>query len=233
MQLTSLSIRGQKFLSDLTPLKSMPLNELDCSGCKSLSDLTPLQDMALTTLNLRDTPIVDLSPLRGMNLKSLELFNCRQLDDLSPLKGMKLESFIIGNVWYDESLGPVGIGGHAFERNPVAIQSRTRQGTTPFYQDAGADQLQTVRRVFGEKLTGSSRETMTQVAALQKALPNCKIEWDDPAKPAAPYRHEVAAYSDGYLSKSAISTRSTLASSRRFRIDKLRSPHSTLPINAR
>ncbi|QDU31403.1 Serine/threonine-protein kinase PrkC [Anatilimnocola aggregata] len=97
MQLTSLSIRGQKFLSDLTPLKSMPLNDLDCSGCKSVSDLTPLQDMALTTLNLRETPIVDLSPLRGINLKNLDLFDCRQLVDLSPLKEMKLESFAIGS----------------------------------------------------------------------------------------------------------------------------------------
>jgi len=28
--------------------------------------------------------------------------------------------------------------------------------------------------------------TPASVAALQKALPNCKIEWDDPAKPKTP-----------------------------------------------
>ena len=28
-----------------------------------------------------------------------------------------------------------------------------------------------------------TKVTPAQVAALQKALPNCKIEWDDPAKP--------------------------------------------------
>ena len=31
-----------------------------------------------------------------------------------------------------------------------------------------------------------TKVTPAQVAALQKSLPNCKIEWDDPAKPAAP-----------------------------------------------
>jgi hypothetical protein len=29
----------------------------------------------------------------------------------------------------------------------------------------------------------ATRITPAQVAALQKALPNCKIDWDDPAKP--------------------------------------------------
>ena len=28
----------------------------------------------------------------------------------------------------------------------------------------------------------TTKVTPAQVAALQKALPNCKIEWDDPAK---------------------------------------------------
>jgi hypothetical protein len=31
-----------------------------------------------------------------------------------------------------------------------------------------------------------SKVTPAAVAALQKALPNCKIEWDDPAKPQTP-----------------------------------------------
>jgi hypothetical protein len=32
----------------------------------------------------------------------------------------------------------------------------------------------------------ATKVTPAQVAALQKALPNCKIEWDDPAKPKTP-----------------------------------------------
>ena len=31
-----------------------------------------------------------------------------------------------------------------------------------------------------------TKVTPAAVAALQKALPNCKIEWDDPAKPKTP-----------------------------------------------
>jgi hypothetical protein len=31
-----------------------------------------------------------------------------------------------------------------------------------------------------------NKVTLAQVAALQKALPNCKIDWDDPAKPKTP-----------------------------------------------
>jgi hypothetical protein len=32
----------------------------------------------------------------------------------------------------------------------------------------------------------STKVTAAGVAALQKALPNCKIEWDNPAKPKSP-----------------------------------------------
>ena len=32
----------------------------------------------------------------------------------------------------------------------------------------------------------STKVTPASVAALQKALPNCKIEWDDPAKATTP-----------------------------------------------
>ncbi len=32
----------------------------------------------------------------------------------------------------------------------------------------------------------ATKVTSTSVAVLQKALPNCKIDWDDPAKPKTP-----------------------------------------------
>lgn len=46
-------------------------------------------------------------------------------------------------------------------------------------QLSGVTTLATLN-VMGTKITAAS------VAALQKALSNCKIEWDDPAKPKTP-----------------------------------------------
>ncbi|MGA2622049.1 MAG: SUMF1/EgtB/PvdO family nonheme iron enzyme, partial [Thermoguttaceae bacterium] len=77
-------------LSDLSPLKGMPLTSLNC-GCTQVSDLSPLKGMPLKGLACCNTPISDLSPLRGMPLEGL---NCEAtpISDLSPLEGMPLRS---------------------------------------------------------------------------------------------------------------------------------------------
>ena len=96
-------------LSDLSPLRGMPLRELDISrtlvtdlgplkgmrlqaftaiGCH-LTDITALAGMPLRDLNLNANKITDLSPLAGMPLDRLELSE-NPVEDLSPLHGMPL-----------------------------------------------------------------------------------------------------------------------------------------------
>ena len=79
---------GKGKLSDLSPLKGMPLTFLDC-GVTPVSDLSPLQGMHLTGLWLTGSNVSDLSPLQGMPLTKLRCY-VTNVSDLSPLQGMQL-----------------------------------------------------------------------------------------------------------------------------------------------
>ena len=76
-------------LTDLSPLKGMPLTELHCDYTK-VSDLSPLKGMPLTVLNCGVTKVSDLSPLKDMKLTYLSCGMDAPVSDLSPLKGMPL-----------------------------------------------------------------------------------------------------------------------------------------------
>ena len=94
MPLESLSLVGARNLSDLGPLKGLPLKELDCSGT-AVSDLSSLKGMPLVELNLVGTPVTDLVALKGMKLRRLNCQGDRGVRDLVPLRGMPLESLSI------------------------------------------------------------------------------------------------------------------------------------------
>ncbi len=76
-------------LSDLTPLRGLPLTSLRCLGNPGIFDLSPLQGMPLETLNCSSTGVFDLAPLQGMPLTVLVCGNTK-VSELSPLKGMRL-----------------------------------------------------------------------------------------------------------------------------------------------
>ena len=82
-------------ISDITPLKGMPLKWLDLDNT-NVSDLTPLKGMSLEGLDLDNTKVSDLTPLKGMPLKWLYLDNTK-VSDLSPLKGMPLAGLDLKN----------------------------------------------------------------------------------------------------------------------------------------
>jgi len=85
-----LSLRAADGVSDLSPLKGVPLNGLWLKGCTGVSDLSPLRGMPLEWLNLTDCHQVSgLSPLREMRLKALEICGT-SVQDLSPLAGIPL-----------------------------------------------------------------------------------------------------------------------------------------------
>ena len=89
-------------ISDLSPLKGMPLTWLDLHECP-VTDLSALKGMRLTQLDLRECPVTDLSPLKGMPLTSLNLWKCRNVTDVSPLQGMPLKSLVLWSTITDLS----------------------------------------------------------------------------------------------------------------------------------
>jgi Leucine-rich repeat (LRR) protein len=78
-------------ITDLTPISGMPLHTLWLSGNWELTNLEPLKGMPLTLLTCDNTQVADLSPLSGMRLTALAC-HVTKVADLSPLKGMPLES---------------------------------------------------------------------------------------------------------------------------------------------
>jgi hypothetical protein len=99
--LLALDLSGTS-LSDLNPLKEMPLERLNLTGCSAVVDLTPLRKMPLRHLYLgrtfadyseaalEATAVRNLTALRELNLLTLDLEGT-QVSDLSPLTGMPIE----------------------------------------------------------------------------------------------------------------------------------------------
>ncbi len=81
--------KGQ--LSDLSPLKGMPLQYLRFAYTR-VSDLSPLQGMRLWLLVCDGTQVTDLSPIQGMHLSNLGIGQTK-ISDISALKGMTLAFF--------------------------------------------------------------------------------------------------------------------------------------------
>ncbi len=106
-------------LSDLSPLRGLPLKRLNCNSTRvdslealrgmplttliagetRLADLSPLEGMKLESLTLQRTEVVDLSPLRGMPIRHLDLFWAQGIKDLTPLEGMPLVYLNLTALW--------------------------------------------------------------------------------------------------------------------------------------
>ncbi len=164
MNLTNLYFASTK-VTDLSSLRGMRLTKMDCSR-NSVADLSPLQGMPLTWLTCHNTQVSDLSPLRGMPLTDL---NCSgtQVSDLSPLQGMPLTRLDCGASKVSD-LAPL---------NGMKLTDLS----------CGYTQLSDLSLLASMPTLGNldvrrTKVTPAGIAALQKALPNCKIRWDDSAK---------------------------------------------------
>jgi Leucine-rich repeat (LRR) protein len=88
--LTRLVCSGQRGqLTDLGPLRGLPISDLNCSNNQDLRDLSPLAGMPLTILTIYNTAVEDLEPLRGTPLGTLSCSNA-PIRSLEPLRGGKL-----------------------------------------------------------------------------------------------------------------------------------------------
>ena len=77
-------------LTDLGPLRGLPLRVLEVHGNGDLTDLTPLAGMKLELLNLWGWGGSDLSALKGMPLTEL-FFEGAAVTDLAVLEGLPLK----------------------------------------------------------------------------------------------------------------------------------------------
>ena len=145
-------VRGFSFLTD---------NIMDISSVRGLEGLETLAARVVGQARLSD-----LSALKGLKLTSL-YFMSGKVSDLSPLKGMPLTflSCIYTQVADLRPLGRMPLTNLQCHHTPVADVS-------PLYNCPSLEKLD----------IESTQVTPAGVAALQKALPNCKITWDDPAK---------------------------------------------------
>ncbi|MBS0207575.1 MAG: SUMF1/EgtB/PvdO family nonheme iron enzyme [Planctomycetes bacterium] len=169
--------------TDISPVRALEgLTFLRCMGSSpgkgKVLDLSPLQNMKLTGIMCAFTQVSDLTPLEGMPLAFLGIAST-QVTDLSPLRGMKLDELNCSDTPVS-SLSPL----QSMPLNRLICSGTQVSDLSPL---EGCQSLQLLRIT-------STKVTTTQVAALQKALPNCKIEWDDPAKATAPTKK--LAYTD-------------------------------------
>jgi hypothetical protein len=114
--------------------------------------------------------IADLKPLAGLPLTLLSCNNT-PVTDLAPLRGMKLTTFTFS--------GGQAVDGSVLRGMPLISLdlSYTKLKDYTFLRDCP-----TLARVDLQPM----KFTAAEIAALQAALPNCKIEWTEPAKAAAP-----------------------------------------------
>ncbi|HWA99348.1 MAG TPA: hypothetical protein VG713_12685, partial [Pirellulales bacterium] len=159
-------------VSDLSPIRAfVGLRRISCerSGptpCK-LKSLEPLRGMALNKVICPYTEVSDLSPLEGMPLTILECGSTK-ISDLSALRGLPLSQLYCSNTRISDL--------SALKDSPLAVLIITGTDVVDLRPLEGCKQL---KRLAVQR----TKVTPKQVAALQKALPDCKIEWDDPAKP--------------------------------------------------
>jgi hypothetical protein len=83
---------GSEALTDLSPLKGMPLESLALFA-PEVGDLSALSGMPLKSLQLNSPEVRDLSALHGMPLETLWIK--ADVRDLSPLKELPLQNLFV------------------------------------------------------------------------------------------------------------------------------------------
>jgi len=155
-------------VNDISPVRALTkLQTLQIRawpGSKSeLRDLGPLAGMKLTSLMCGHTQVSDLSPLSGMRLQSLFCQNT-PVSNLTPLLGMPL-AYVDFNGTLVSDLSPL--------RDSRSLRSLLCSDT----KVADLTPLKELPELWSIDVR-NTKVNAAQVAALQMALPNCKIEWN-------------------------------------------------------
>ncbi|HEX4128416.1 MAG TPA: SUMF1/EgtB/PvdO family nonheme iron enzyme [Pirellulales bacterium] len=166
MKLRTLDVSYNAALSDLAPLRGLPLTEFRCFRT-SIADLSPLAESPLKVLSIGQTKISDLERLRGMKLRYLSFAYSQAIPSLAPLAGMPLEELHANDAKITD-LSP--LRGMPLAR--VILRGTRVVDISPLSECSRLTSLDiTLTKVPAD-----------QIAALQRALPRCKIEWDGAEK---------------------------------------------------
>jgi formylglycine-generating enzyme required for sulfatase activity/serine/threonine protein kinase/Leucine-rich repeat (LRR) protein len=201
------------FLQWVKDVQALPAEKQVEAVSKKLMELNPAFDGRLTSFDGRKTPtiengvvtglalrthsVTDISPLRA--LVGLTTLSCvgsgggeqRMLPTLSPLEGMRLQNLNCSATMVSDLSPLAGMPLTELKCGATLVSDLTPlQGMQLLYlacndtQVSNVSPLETCKSLKVFRIS-QTKVTPAQVAALQKALPNCKIEWDDPAKAAA------------------------------------------------
>jgi Leucine-rich repeat (LRR) protein len=156
---TKVADAGMVQVAAFKDLQTLGLQELKItdSGLERLKVLTRLQKLDLTHCN----QLRNLKPLQGLPLVSLNLFGCRMVQDLRPLAGAPLTDLDLGGTQVAD-LSPL-------RGMKLARLNLSQTPVTDLSPLGNCKDLKSLR-LQGTKVTAA------EIAALQKALPNCKIE---------------------------------------------------------
>ncbi len=213
MKLTFLDCHITK-VSDLSPLRGMPLSSLIC-GLTLVSDLSPLKAMPLMWLDCGNTLVADLSPLQGMRLKDLR-FGATRVSDLSPLKGMKLTFLTCRNTQVSDLSPLQGMPLTTLECNSTQVSDLSPlKGLALenlYCNDTRASDLAPLQDCKNLKMLRitTTKVAPAGVAALQTALPACKIEWDPAPVPGGSATNVPPLPADRAAAQWAIASRGTV-----------------------
>jgi hypothetical protein len=121
-------------------------------------------------LRFLGTNVTDLSPLRVFQgLTNLDCARNSELVDLSPLRGLPLSVLGLSNTKVEDL-------------SPLTGMPLTNLDMPNVQRVVDLAPLLECKSLKSLNLVGCKQIIPAQVASLQKALPNCKIEWNDPAK---------------------------------------------------
>ncbi len=93
-------------LSDLSPLKGMPLEAVGIEY-SPIESLDPLRDMPLKVLRVNKFTGDKLEPIAGMDLEVLSLMWAENITDLTPIKGMPLRTLWLNGATGITDLSPI------------------------------------------------------------------------------------------------------------------------------
>ncbi len=164
---TELALRSKE-LADLSPLRALVGLRMLRTNCGSIVDLSPLSGLQLATLTVEGCKVTDLSPVAQMPLESLCVYGTK-VSDLRPIAGLRLTYLIVMTTPVTD-LSPL----RGMPLKSLSCLSTAVSDLSPLHECTDLTSLDVKK----------TKVTAADVAALQKALPNCKIEWDGAAQGA-------------------------------------------------
>ena len=139
---------------------------------KKLMELNPGFDGKVTGKSGKGTPTIENGVVTAVSFATEDVSDVSPVQVFIGLKQLECNGTINGVLSKLSDLTPLG-------DLPLTVFDCMRTSVEDLSPLNKSERLRRLRVQY-------TKVTPAQVAALQKALPNCKIEWDDPSKPKVP-----------------------------------------------